>query len=556
MQKLITFILLILSLNVFSQAVYQHIDNTDIYEFLDELANDGIIQLNTTIKPYTRALISQKLNEAAKSTTLNERQKKEIAFYLKDYYQEMGKLPDVKLRMFGNDTTSKLAMLPPGVFYKDNLFSFTLKPILGYKYIVNAKNKMYQSWGGADAYASVGGHWGFYASLRDNYQNKEIQAMPSYFTLEQGGNYKINEGGRSGGDYSEMRGGITYAWNWGEVGVVKDNVQWGEGYHGTNIFSGRTPSFAMIKLHVNPAKWFDFNYYHGWLVSEVIDSSRSYITTNGDYRAVYQNKYIASNMFTFYPWKGFNLSIGNSIIYSDMDVQLAYLIPVFFYKSVDHTINHGIDNQNSQMFFSLSSRNIKHLHLYTTIYVDEFSIKRITEANKYNFVSDKVGFRVSNWFIKNTEFTSEYTRTYPITYEHRVPSLTFETNQFNLGNYLRDNSQEIFASLAYKIKANISIKASYNYAVHYNNYPYLTGLAVDAMPFFTDKTWTNSSFIFNVSWRPIPNSQIFVEYMNSNINGYKSSNSSLTSQDYLNLYTPAYLHGNNNTITIGMNYGL
>ena len=85
MQKIITFIFLILSLNVFSQAVYQHIDNTDIYEFLDELANDGIIQLNTTIKPYTRALISQKLNEAAKSTTLNERQKKEIAFYLKDY---------------------------------------------------------------------------------------------------------------------------------------------------------------------------------------------------------------------------------------------------------------------------------------------------------------------------------------------------------------------------------------------------------------------------------------------------------------------------------------
>ena len=553
MKKNITLLLFILSLNVFSQAVYQHIDNTDIYEFLDELANDGIIQLNTTIKPYTRTLISQKLNEAAKSTTLNDRQRKEIAFYLKDYHQEMGKLPDVKFKVFGNDSTSKLAMFPPGVFYKDNLFSFTLKPILGYKYIANAKDKMYQSWGGADAYAYVGSHWGIYSSLRDNYQNKEIQALPSYFTLEKGGNYKINEGGRAGGDYSEMRGGITYAWNWGEVGVVKDNVQWGEGYHGTNIFSGRTPSFAMIKLHMNPAKWFDFNYYHGWLVSEVIDSSRSYITTNGDYRAVYQNKYIAANMFTFYPWKGFNLSVGNSIIYSDMDVQLAYLIPVFFYKSVDHTINHGIDNQNSQMFFSLSSRNIKHLHLYATIYFDEFSIKRITEQDKYNLVSDKVGFRVSNWLIKNTEFTSEYTRTYPITYEHRVPSLTFETNQFNLGNYLRDNSQEIFASLAYKIKANLSIKVSYNYAVHYNNYLYVTGVDADGYPFFKDKTWTKNSFIFNISWRPIPNSQIFVEYMNSFIKGYNVDGKS--EQDYLNLFTPAYLQGENNTITTGINYG-
>ena len=555
MQKLITFIILLFSLNVFSQAVYQHIDNTDIYEFLDELANDGIIQLNTTIKPYTRALISQKLNEALKSPTLNERQKKEVVFYLKDYYQEMGKLPEVKHKVFGNDTTSKLAILPPGVFYKDNLFSFTIKPILGYSYIANAKDKMYQSWGGADAYAYAGSNWGFYASLRDNYQNKEVQALPSYFTLAQGGNYKLNNDGRPGGDYSEMRGGITYAWKWGEVGIVKDNVEWGEGYHGTNIFSGRTPSFAMIKLHMNPAKWFDFNYYHGWLVSEVIDSSRSYITSNGEYRAVYQNKFIAANMFTFYPWKGFNLSIGNSIIYSDMDVQLAYLIPVMFYKSIDHTINHGIDNQNSQMFFSLSSRNIKHLHLYATIYVDEFSITRIGVPDKYNFVSDKVGFRVSNWLIKNTEFTSEYTRTYPMTYLHYIPSLTFATNQFNMGNYLRDNSQEIFASLAYKIKANVSIKASYNYAVHYNDYQYTFNDPIaDSHPFFKDKTWTNSSSIINLTWRPIPNAQLFVEYMHSIIKGYDVDGK--TAQQYLDLFTPSYLQGKNNTITVGMNYGL
>ena len=554
MKKTLLLLFIIFTTNLFSQGVSQHINNTDIYEFLDELANDGIIQLNTTIKPYTRTLIAQKLNEAYKSSVLTERQRKEVLFYLKDYYQELGKLPDVKLKVFGNDTNSKLAILPPGVFYNDKLFSFTLKPILGYKYIVNSKDKMYQSWGGADAYATIGNHWGIYASLRDNYQSKEIQAQPTYFTLEEGGNYKINEGGRLGGDYSEMRGGINYAWEWGEVGIVKDNVEWGEAYHGTNIFSGRTPSFAMIKLHLNPAKWFDFNYFHGWLVSEVIDSNRSYITTNGDFRAVYQNKYIAANMFTFYPWKGFNISVGNSIIYSDMSVQLAYLIPVLFYKSVDHTINHGIDNQNSQMFISLSSRNIKHLHLYTSIYVDEFSIKRITESNKYNFVSNKIGLRVSNWLLKNSELTTEYTKTYPITYEHRVPSLTFATNQFNLGNYLRDNSQEIFFSLGYKIKSNINIKASYNYAVHYNNYQYLTNLAVDTYPMFKDKIWTNSSFILNLNWRPIPNSRLFMEYMYSNINGYVVDGKS--AQYYLDLYTPSYLHGKNNTITIGMNYGL
>ncbi len=122
------------------------------------------------------------------------------------------------------------------------------------------------------------------------------------------------------------------------VGLVKDQIQWGLNYNGANIFSGRTPSFPMIKLDLSPVKWFDFHYYHGWLVSEVVDSSRSYITSNGDYRAVYRNKFIAANIFTFKLWSYLHLSFGNSIIYSDNNVQLAYLIPVLFYKSVDHTL--------------------------------------------------------------------------------------------------------------------------------------------------------------------------------------------------------------------------
>ncbi|MEZ5084154.1 MAG: hypothetical protein R2750_12015 [Bacteroidales bacterium] len=75
---------------------------------------------------------------------------------------------------------------------------------------------------------------------------------------------------------------------------------------------------------MKPAKWFEFNYYHGWLVSMVVDSSITDYSTDPP-REVYRPKYIAANMFTFIPSKKLNLSIGNSIIYSDMGVQPAYL---------------------------------------------------------------------------------------------------------------------------------------------------------------------------------------------------------------------------------------
>ncbi|MDZ7636074.1 MAG: hypothetical protein U5L72_17210 [Bacteroidales bacterium] len=59
-------------------------------------------------------------------------------------------------------------------------------------------------------------------------------------------------------------------------------------------------------------------------------------------------------------------------------------MPIFFYKSVDHGLNSGIDNSNSQMFIDISSNNIRHLHLYGTLFIDELSTKRFT-TDDYNF---------------------------------------------------------------------------------------------------------------------------------------------------------------------------
>ncbi|MFT4806175.1 MAG: hypothetical protein ACI9YE_003406 [Psychroserpens sp.] len=144
-----------------------------------------------------------------------------------------------------------------------------------------------------------------------------------------------------------MIAGISYAWKWGEVAIVKDNEIWGNNYNGSNILSGRTPSFPMLKFHMKPAPWLDFNSFHGWLVSEVLDRTRSYTAANGNERLVYRNKFMTANMFTITPSKGLNISLGNSIVYSDNSLNLVYFIPFMFYKSVDHTLIHLVDDQNS-----------------------------------------------------------------------------------------------------------------------------------------------------------------------------------------------------------------
>jgi hypothetical protein len=530
-----------------AQEVYQHVSNKNIYDYVDELANQKIIEINSVVLPYSRKFIADKLVEAGiQSDQLNKRQLKELEFYKLEYKLEIDSFPDYrKLNFFKKNKNLSTSINPLGLFYKDKLFTFSVKPIWGINYFFNENGNIYHRWGGVEAFAYIGKHWGLYASLRDNNETKRI-SEPDYFTLRQGGAYKYTKDG--GGDYSEMRGGVTYSWKWGSVGVVKDHLNWGNNYHGSTIFSDRPPSYAQIKLRMKPAKWFELNYFHGWLVSMVVDTARSYYSSTPP-REVYRPKYVAANMMTFTPWKRLNISIGNSIIYSDMNVHPAYFIPVMFYKSIDHTLNQGIDNQNSQMYLDISSRQIKHLHLYGTVFVDELKFDRITNDSTHNFWSTKIGAKVSNFLIDNFSLTIEYSMSMPITYQHRVPTLTFESNYYNMGYYLRDNSQEIYISAQYKLLRGLHFKAYYMLAQHGPDYLYDINNPddrVDSHSFMERVTWQNQTFSLNANYEFISNSYLFIEFLFSDISG---------DEEQVEKYTPEFFRGNLTTISAGFNFG-
>ncbi len=78
-----------ISTNLFSQEVPQAINNYGIYDFLDELANLQIIEINSAIKPYSRLFIAKQLQKAQRNRDmLSIRQQKELDFYLLDFGKE------------------------------------------------------------------------------------------------------------------------------------------------------------------------------------------------------------------------------------------------------------------------------------------------------------------------------------------------------------------------------------------------------------------------------------------------------------------------------------
>ncbi|MFC2086843.1 hypothetical protein ACFLSA_01600 [Bacteroidota bacterium] len=552
---LITFCIISQFYPGYSQESYEHISNSTIYHFLDELASEQVIIINSAIKPFTRKEIYNFLGQAIeKQDELNARQKKEL-YYFFDFYRfgnEAGYLPlKARINLFKKQDNWKTSMEHASLLFRDSVFSFSLRPVLGIEYTLNGTENFRKTYGGLETFASLGRNLSVYASLREIYQTGSL-LYPDHFISDLGGNYKFFEGTKEG-EYSEMRGGIILGWEWGRIGVIKDHLQWGDNNNGSIILSGRTPSFPMIMLHLSPSKWLHFNYFHAWLVSEVIDSVNSYITTTSRTRNVYRPRYMAANMFTIKPYKGIHFSFGNSIVYSDMDVNPAYFIPVFFYKSVDHTLNHGIENQNSQLFFNLSMRMINHLHVYTVFYFDELAFRRFKDPDEHNFYSYKVGGTLSNWPVSNLFLSSEYTRTSPYVYKHRIPSLKYESNRFNLGYYLRDNSEELYFSLSYKPLARFYSYYEFSFARHGNEYEYVDGNIAVTKEFMEEITWEQMNHSLGVNYELLTNVHAFAGITFLSTKTYDVDN--ITADYYLNLFTPEFYQGNKSILRIGFRAG-
>ena len=527
-----------------AQYLPSHISNEGIYLFLDELATQKEIDLHSLVKPYGRKDIAELLQVADSSrTVLNRRQQAELDFYLRDYLKD---LPPGESGTYGSswlwlgDRNQCFDVF----HYRDSLFQMTVNPIVGGDLWVNQNGSFHHWWNGVEAFSTIG-KFAIWASLRDNHESTELTARDFQNQRIGGSNIKLFSGGKR--DYWELRAGITYGWKWGHVGLIMDQFAWGENNAGANIFSGRTPSFPRLELSMDPAPWFRFTYVHGSLISEVVDSTLSFTTSSAygtDYREVYHPKFVAANIFTFTPLTGLQLSVGNSVIYDYRHPKLAFLLPVAFYKAIDHTNTTYIENMNSQMFFAVSSRNLKHLHLYGTVFLDEVAAKRIFNSEKHNFVSYKAG--VATTFLPNIRIWTEYTWTNALTFKHTIPTTTFESNKYNLGHYLEDNARQFYMGVEYRPLRTLYIRAYYKTSEKGPDHTALGTMPRTMITPIDPIVWESVHLGLLATYQLVNDLYIRMGYEWRKVSG---------EEEYLDLWTPGEYHGKTGTLRIGLNYG-
>ena len=606
-RSLLIICLLTLAVSTQAQSVPEALEFTEVYDFLDELATDGIIDLTEAIRPYSRVQIAALLRCAQdKDTLLSRRQQDDLQFYMQDYALELDTLP--VYHSYGHrhvtqwiTPVSNLSLADPSlhILTPNKLFKMRLRPILGMDLYVSKKGAITKRWYGAEIQMDIAHHLSIWGSLRDNsWSGQGVKGSkltygwvgdtpyPALNSL-QGVQYKE---ANYGGDFSDSRGGIAlYTW-WGRIAVERERLQWGDAQLSSTILSAHNPAVPMVTLQLTPCSWFQFDYFHAWLNSNVLDSTYYYQEryAEGETKTHYRpmNKFMAANMFTFKPIKYIHFSLGNSIVYAERNVQAAYFIPIAFYKSLDHLMTKGlgVENQNSQVFASITVRPTDHLRLYGTFYIDEFKLARLKPSNKENNpVSYVVGFQWSGWPVNGLSLKGEFMRSYIATYTHSIQVLDYTSNTYNMGHYMGDNAQSLFLQLSYRPVRSLRLTLDYTQDTKYRKYDYvrknIAGTRVEnpiiAQKPFSEKIWRNDELKFRAIYEVFNNCYAHVDFIYNNARAFTPTSERIEGEDrgwnadgtsreldgeelqtyYLNKFTPAFMQGKNFTAVMGLSFG-
>ncbi len=545
----LTIVLMSVVLN--AQVVYEHISNTSIYLFLDELEAEQVIHINSTAKPYSRKFIYEKLIEAKESAMqLTSRQKEEIDFYLRSF--GYGRSGDTSERQLWNDENSPVTfnLNPIAITAQDKGVIAMVRPIVGVDLTINSNGSFYQNTGGVGATVELGKNLGVYFALVDHSSNFQT-ASPYFLQQYQAAPVRVFTEDFT---HSDIYGGIVYNWKWGSVGIVKEHVEWGPNYNGSNIISSsNNPAIPMLKFDLNPAKWIEFSYFHGWLNSGIFDTL--YTDGKGTVREYAEPRFIAANLVQIKPWPHTNISVGNSVIYGSQGLNIGYLNPIMFYRPVDYQNSSFNDyaGANGQMYFSVSTRVIKHLHAYTSVFVDELSVSEMfSKEDNHNQISFKAGLNVTG-LVPNTAFTFEYTRNNPWVYNHFQEITLFETNEYNLGHYLRENAQDIYLNAHYSPIARLCFDAHFNLA---QKGPEAEQGVYSGLPFLEKTNWEKREIGLKASYQFSNNAFVYAKFVNNNISGDNEYIQKYTQPIYYSIDDNGQLNGKTNSISIGVMLGL
>lgn len=429
--------------------------NNQVYEFLDRMGIKGILPLySNAMIPLSRQEIAKLLVSAKhQRNRLNDSEKEFLDKFEIEFMHEIDPSKEDVMVLFRGSPLAEITSDKEKYLYNysDSSISMFIEFIGALDHrrttgdTYGSVNSTIEEHGGRIR-GTIKNRLGFYVQATNGtlYGNRSLALSDTRLK----GNVKLNDLDSPYLDFAEAY--LRADLDWFNLQFGREYNLVGTGYSDRLLLSGNAPVFDFLKLDFN-YKSLRFIFLHGSLVDPYSTS----------------NKYLAMHRVQFSLFDIMNIGASEMIIYQREAPDFAYLNPINFYKSSEHSLR---DRDNAFINFDVEVFPYPNYKLFGTWLIDDIDFGKMGTGWWGNEFAWQGGLYIADIAsIQNVDGLLEYTRIEPYVYSNRLSGNSYSTNDIGLGHHLQPNSDEWFLQFSYRPIKEFRALISYGVARHGEN---------------------------------------------------------------------------------------
>lgn len=435
----------------------------EVYGFLKRMQVRGVLvdQYSTAYLPYDRETIAYLIdNIADRRERLSSAENAALQRYMVEFSYELGLPREERISLLSEGVQDLFDPRQKYLYrFEDETAVISANLLLGSEIqywdietIADNTTSLWQVGGGISG--TIGGWFGFSLQAVNGFVGGSRELGKQNIEVDR--TYKIEEPDSRFYDFTY--GHVRAANSWGSVTIGRERLIGGNGpVRSTLLFSDYAPEIDYIGLNVQYNRFF-FNFFHGWILGE-----EEFIFLDDDIRTRYlPDKYVSFHRIGAYFFNTrLQVAVSEMIVYGDRGIEIAYLNPFLFFKSVEHSLR---DRDKALIALDIQLRPYRGVELYGDLLIDDIAFNKLGTnwyGNQYAF---RMGGIVTPEFtgLRNAAIYFDYVRIQPYVYTHRIPLNSYEHAGFPIGNPAGPNSDAWMLRWNQLLSGRSSVELYYN----------------------------------------------------------------------------------------------
>ena len=436
-----------------------------VYEFLDRLGVKGVLPLysNSAIPLSRKEVASLLVDAGTRREKLTMADQEFLAKFMQEFAHEIDPQSEEASVLFRDGFTNALTDKEKYLYaFSDSSFTAYVE-FLGSLDFRQANGDSYGS-----AHAMLESHGGRIRGTIKQQLGYFLQATNGTLVGDRAfalsdprlrSNVKFNNLDSPYFDFTEayLRADLS----WFNLQFGREYSRFGTGYSDKLLLSDNAPVFDFLKLDAH-YKSLRFSFLHGSLLPDSALFPGIPVT-----EPTGSNKYLAMHRIQFSLFDVLNLSASEMIIYQRYSPEFAYLNPINFYKSSEHSLR---DRDNALLGFDFEFFPHDGYKLYGSWLIDDIDFSKMGTGwwgNEFGWqggacLTDAAG-------MSNLDLIVEYARLEPYVYTNRLNGNDYTHNNVSLGHHLEPNSDEWFVQCRHRPLKSLRTWITFTHERHGEN---------------------------------------------------------------------------------------